>query len=113
MRTSDQTKAYIKATVADELPQVTLAGVREWITKRLTDPCILRLSENSEGTKLREFWIVTDHKGGKHYRIAYDADEDSFGIVTSLASGVDWYRYHSRFLLPLFTPAPVSIAAQA
>ena len=91
MRTSDQIKAYIKATVADELPQVTLAGVREWITERLSDPYILRLSENSEKTKLREFWIVTDHKGGKHYRIAYDANDDSFSIVTSLASGVDWY----------------------
>ncbi len=77
--------------MAEQRPHVALAGVREWITARLTDPYVLRLSENAEGTILREFWIVTDHKGGEHSRIAYDADEDSFGRVTSLASGVDWY----------------------
>lgn len=91
MRTPEQIKTHIKTTVAEQLPRVTSEGVRDWITARLIEPYLLRLSENSEGTRFAEFWMVTDHKDGKHYRIAYAPDDDRFGIVTSLTSGVEWY----------------------
>jgi len=91
MKTPDEIKAYIKATVAVQLPQIEPVGVREWVAARLTDPRPVRLSENPDGTIFGDFWLVTDDKDQRHYRIAYAPDDEAFGIVTPLSSGVDWY----------------------
>jgi hypothetical protein len=77
--------------VAEQLPQVEPLGVREWIAARLTEPHQVQLPVDPEGTQVEDFWIVTDHKGGTHYRIAFSPNDESFGIVTPLASGVEWF----------------------
>ena len=91
MNSPDDIKAFIKKTVAEKLPQVQPAGVREWIAARLTEPYPVKLPVDPEGAQVEDFWIVTDHKDGKHYRIAFSPRDQAFGIVTPLASGVDWY----------------------
>ena len=91
MTAPDDIRACIRKTVAEQLPQIEPAGVRDWIAARLTEPYQTQLSVDAEGTQLEDFWIVTDHKDGKHYRIAFSPDDGAFGIVTALASGVDWY----------------------
>jgi len=91
MKSPDEIKDIIKKAVAKQLPEVQPAGVREWIAARLTEPYPARLSVDPEGAQVEDFWIVTDHKVGKHYRIAFFPQDEVFGIVTPLASGVDWY----------------------
>ena len=91
MNSPDDIRAYIKEAVAEQLPQVEPVGVREWITARLTEPYQVHLPVDSEGTQIEDFWIVTDHKDGKHYRIAFSPQDRAFGIVTPLASGADCY----------------------
>ena len=91
MSASDDIQAFIRKTVAEQLPQIEPAGVRDWIAARLTEPYRTQLCVDPEGTQLEDFWVVTDHKDGKHYRIAFSPDDGAFGIVRTLASGVDWY----------------------
>ncbi len=91
MNSPDDIREFIKKTVAEQLPQVQPAGVREWIAARLTEPHLVQLPVDPEGTQVEAFWIVTEHKNGKHYRIAFSPRDQAFGIVTPLASGVDWY----------------------
>ena len=91
MKTHEEIKAYVQATVAEQLPQIEPAGVRNWILARLIEPRPVRLAEDPDGKTFGEFWLVTDHVDGQHYRIAYASDDDAFGIAIPLASGVDWY----------------------
>ena len=91
MNSPDDIRALIKKAVTEQLPQVEPAGVREWITARLTEPYPVQLPVDPEGTQVEDFWIVTDHMDGKHYRIAFSPRGGAFGIVTPLASGADWY----------------------
>ena len=91
MKTPDEIKRYILETVEKQLPQVTPAGVREWISARLIEPYVVKLAVDPDGKQIEDFWIVTDHKDGKHCRIAYSPDDNSFGIVNPLKSGVEWY----------------------
>ena len=91
MTAPEDIRAYIKKTVAEQLPQIQPVGVRDWIAARLTEPYNTQLSVDAEGTQLEDFWMVTDHKEGKHYRIAFSPVDGAFGVVTALASGVDWY----------------------
>jgi hypothetical protein len=91
MNSPDEIGAFIKKTVAEQFPRVEPVDVRQWIAARLTEPYQVQLSANPEGTQVEDFWIVTDHKDGKHYRIAFSPQDAAFGIATPLASGVDWY----------------------
>jgi hypothetical protein len=91
MNSPDDIIAFIKKTVAEQLPQVEPLGVRKWIAARVTEPYHVQLPVDPEGTQVEDFWIVTDHKEGKHYRIAFCPQSGASGIPTPLASGVDWY----------------------
>jgi hypothetical protein len=91
MKTSEEILKHIKNTIEQQLPEIEPIGVREWITDRITEPYPIRLPVDADGKHLDDFWMVTEHNGGAHYRIAYSAEYDSFGIVTPLASGIDWY----------------------
>lgn len=91
MNSTDDIKAFIRSTVAEQLPQVQHPGLREWVAARLAEPYPVQLAVDPEGTQIDDFWIVTDHKDGQHYRIAFSPSDDAFGIATPLASGVDWY----------------------
>ena len=71
MSSPEDIKALIEKAVAEQLPQIEPAGVRTWITQRLTEPYQVQLPVDLEGSQIEDFWIVTDHKQGKHYRIAF------------------------------------------
>jgi hypothetical protein len=90
MKSPEDTKAYIKRTVSEQLPQVQPIGLRVWIAARVVEPYPVRIAADSEGKQIEDFWIVTDHKDGRHYRIAFSPQDEAFGIVTALAAG-DWY----------------------
>lgn len=91
MRTAEETLKHIKNTVEQQLSTIEPIGVREWVKDRITEPYPIRLPTDADGKHMDDFWMVTKHKGGANYRIAYSAEHDSFGIVTPLASGIDWY----------------------
>lgn len=91
MTAPDDIRAFIRKMVAEELPLIEPAGVRDWIAARVTEPYQTQLSVDTDGTQIEDFWLVTDHKDGKHYRIAFSPAAGTFGIVTALASGLDWY----------------------
>ena len=90
MKSPEDPKAYIKRTVSEQLPQVEPIGLRKWIAVRVVEPYPAPIAVDPEGKQIEDFWIVTDHKDGKHYRIAFSPQHETFGIVTALASG-DWY----------------------
>jgi len=91
MKSQDEIKTFILDTVRTQLPEVSPTGVREWISARITEPHPIQLAVDPEGTQIEDFWVVTDHREGSHYRIAYSPDSEKFGIVTALESGVEWY----------------------
>lgn len=79
MTDPDDIRAFIRKTVAEQLPQIGPAGVRDWMAARLTEPYLTQLSVDAERTQFGEYWMVTDHKGRKHYRIAFSPDDGAFG----------------------------------
>jgi len=91
MKSKTDIKEFIKRTVAAQLPLVEPRGIRDWIADRITEPYEAQIPVDPEGTQIEDFWIVTDHKGSQHYRIAYSTSDEAFGIVTTLESGQDWY----------------------
>ena len=91
MKTTQEIKSRIQECVQRDLPLVMPEGVRNWISERIVEPYPTQLPVDPEGQQIEEFWIVSDHKNGKHYRIAYSPDSDSFGIVTPLREDRDWY----------------------
>jgi hypothetical protein len=90
MKAPEEIRAYIKRTVSEQLPQVEPAGLREWVAARVVDPYAVRMAVDPEGKQIEDLWVVTDHKDGPHYRIAFFPQDEAFGIVIPMASG-DYY----------------------
>src|SRR5688572_3480494 len=54
MTAPDDIRAFISRKVAEQLPQIEPAGLRDWIAARLTEPYQTQLSVDAEGTQLED-----------------------------------------------------------
>ena len=88
------------STAKDRIAYLVGLGLRElseqnklWTRNHLVDPRQEPFSLEADGDQVALFWLVTDHTGknDSSYRIVFDEQEDSFGLVVELASGTQWF----------------------
>jgi hypothetical protein len=67
-----------------------LPEYRQWFDNHRIEPRLVSLAVTADGSKVEDFWLLTDHNGSddSSYRIVYDVRNERFGHECLLSSDV-------------------------
>ena len=85
---------YIEQCLSDEIrtkSHLLDASEYEWFMHHAIKPQQIKVTTSPDAICWKEVWLITDGNDNSVYKVVFDEDTESFGLICTLDIGIEWY----------------------